>query len=121
MGTWTGLLSDPIIVVIALVIGTFGEIAKRAVKAKAGDKGWRGVYYVTLPAHPVLVGGLVGLIPWLPIPEGLTKDGYEFAGRLATGLLGGILCKIGYDIIVSTAKRMLGQSAARESTPPDGR
>jgi hypothetical protein len=121
MGIWSELLWNPIIVVIAFVIGTLGEIAKRAVKAKAGDKGWRGVYYVTLPAHPVLVGALVGLIPWLPIPEALTKEGFEFAGRLATGLLGGILCKIGYDILVSTAKRMLGQGAARESNPPDGR
>lgn len=117
---WTALLSNPTIIVLALVIGTLGEVTKRLVKAKAGDKGWRGVYYVTLPAHPMIVGALIGLVPWLPIPEGLVKEGYEFAGRLGTGLLAGAVCKIGYDGIVATARRMLGQGTARESAPPNG-
>jgi len=123
MVNWQALISNPTIVIIAFVIGTGGEVAKRAVNAKAGDAGWKGVYYVTMPAHPILVGALIGLIPWLPIPEALTKEGYEFAGRLGTGVLSGVLCKIGYDVLVSTAKRLLGQGAARvaavaASTPP---
>lgn len=119
---WSTLLQSPIIVIMALVIGTLGEVSKRVISAKAGDKGWRGVYYVTLPAHPVILGALIGLIPWLPIPEQLTKEGYEFAGRLGTGILSGVVCKVGYDMIISTVRRMMGQGAAREaretSTPP---
>lgn len=117
---WSALLQSPIIVIIALVIGTGGEVAKRTVKAKAGDTGWKGVYYVTIPAHPVLVGILIGLIPWLPIPEQLTKEGYEFFGRLGTGILGGVVCKVGYDLIISTVRRLLGQKDARTgaSDPP---
>lgn len=118
MGVWTDLLLNPIVVVLALALGTAGEIAKRVIKAKAGDTGWRGVYYVTLPAHPVIAGALIGLAPWLPVPDALSKEGFEVAGRLATGILAGVVCKVGYDGLVSTARRMLGQPAARASSPP---
>lgn len=129
MGVWTDLLANPTIIVLALTLGTLGEIAKRVIKAKAGDRGWRGVYYVTLPAHPVLAGLLIGLAagcaalagyPVLPIPDGLSKEGFEFAGALGTGTLAGVVCKVGYDGIVATAKRLLGQPAARASSPPPG-
>lgn len=117
---WSTLLQSPIIIILALVIGTFGEVAKRTIKANAGDKGWKGVYYVTLPAHPVIIGLLIGLIPFLPVPDQLTKEGHEFAGRLGTGALAGVVCKVGYDLIVSTVRRMLGQAGARTggSNPP---
>lgn len=119
---WSTLLQSPIIIILALVIGTMGEVSKRMISAKAGDKGWKGVYYVTLPAHPVIIGGLFGLIPWLPIPDELVKEGYEFAGRLGTGVLSGVVCKVGYDLIISTVRRMMSQGAARAesgaSTPP---
>lgn len=122
MQFWTDLLLNPIIVVAALVIGTIGEVVKRVIKAQAGDHGWRGVYYVTLPAHPVIMGALLGLVPWLPIPDMLTKEGYEFAGRLGTYILAGVVCKVGYDSIISTVRRQLGQDDARReratSTPP---
>jgi hypothetical protein len=119
MTDWTALLSSPIVVVLALVIGTFGEVSKRLVRAKAGDKGWKGVYYVTLPAHPVVAGILFGLVPWLPIPDGLVKEGHEFAGRLGTGALAGIACKIGYDGIVSTAKRYMGNAGSAAQRAPE--
>lgn len=35
---------------------------------KAGRKGWRGVFYVTMWAHPLVVGALLGLVPSLPAP-----------------------------------------------------
>lgn len=117
---WSALLQSPVIIILALVIGTLGEVSKRMVSAKAGDKGWKGVYYVTLPAHPVIMGALLGLIPWLPIPGELMKEGYEFAGRLGAGILSGVVCKVGYDMIISTVRRMMGQKGARDgtSTPP---
>lgn len=117
---WGQLLQSPIVIIIALVIGTLGEVSKRAISAKAGDKGWKGVYYVTLPAHPVIMGALIGFFPWLPVPDELTKEGYEFAGRLGTGILSGVVCKVGYDMIISTVRRMMGQKGARDgnSAPP---
>lgn len=111
MGNWIDLLSSPIIIVIALALGTLGEVAKRVVKADEASTGWRRAYYITLPAHPVLMGLAIGLFPWLPIPDGLVKEGFEAAGRLFTGILGGVVCKVGYDGIVATAKRLLGQPA----------
>lgn len=123
MQFWYDILVSPTIVITALIIGTFGEITKRLVSAKAGDKGWRGVWYVTLPAHPVIIGLLLGLIPWLPVPEALTKEGYEFAGRLGTYALAGVVCKLGYDTIISTMRRQIGQGPARAATiapPPPG-
>lgn len=116
MQFWTDLILNPIIIITALIIGTLGEVMKRLVSAKAGDRGLRGFFYVTLPAHPVIVGSLLGLIPWLPVPDSLQKDGYEFATRLGTYALAGLVCKLGYDSIVSTGKRLLGQDAARTET-----
>lgn len=69
--------------------------------------GWRRLYHVTLPAHPVILGVLLGFIPWLPPAEGLTKVGYEMAGRVGTYALAGVVCKISYDTLVSTVKRAI--------------
>lgn len=112
MEFWSDVLLSPIIIITALVIGTAGEVTKRLVRAKAGDKGWKGVFHVTLPAHPVIVGLLIGFIPWLPSVDALTKEGFELAGRVGTYALAGVLCKIGYDTLVSTVQRALRQKAA---------
>lgn len=129
MEFWIGVLTSPIVIIAALVIGTLGEILNRLVNAKKGDTGWRGVYYVTLPAHPVVVGVLLGFVPWLPSVEGLSKDGYDLAARVGTYALAGIVCKTGYDTLISTAKRLLqsklasvdvGGSASKPPTPPGG-
>lgn len=100
------LVLNPTVMIAALAIGTFGEVTKNLVGAKRGDKGWRGVFYVTLPAHPVLAGMLVGLIPWLPPIDALVKEGYEAAARFGTYTLAGIVCKLSYDSFVSTSKRI---------------
>lgn len=99
------LVLNPQVLITSLAIGTLLEIAKPLINAKPGDKGWRGVFYVTLPAHAVLVGALLGCIPWLPPLESLIKPGYENVGRFATYLLAGIVCKLGYDSFISTTKR----------------
>lgn len=68
---------------------------------------WRKVYFVTLPAHPVIVGTLLGFIPFLPPAEQLSKPGYELAARVGTYCLAGVVCKIGYDTMVSTVLRAI--------------
>lgn len=111
---WLALVLSPAVIVTALIIGTMGEVAKRAINAKKGDTGWRGVYYVTLPAHPVVVGALLGFVPMLPVATPLAVEGYDGAARLATYLLAGFVCKVGYDLLVATLRRALGQKEARE-------
>lgn len=100
------LVLNPTVIIAALSIGAIGEVVKRLVRAKEGDKGWRGVFYVTLPAHAVVAGMLIGLIPWLPPIDALVKEGYEAAGRFGTYTLAGIVCKLGYDSFISTSKRI---------------
>ena len=59
-------------VVMALAIAVAGEVIKRLIIPKGNPSklpGWRGVYRVTLPLHPLLVGFLVGLLFPLPLPE----------------------------------------------------
>lgn len=109
MQFWTDLLTSPTIIIAALIIGTMGEVAKKLVNAKGGDRGWRGIYFVTLPAHPVIAGILMGCIPFLPPADALHKDGFDTASRIATYALAGVVCKIGYDSIISTIKRLIAQ------------
>lgn len=143
MGTLLELLSSPIILIAALVIGCLGEVAKRTINAKLLEKEviawrdrpisyrdnakseppppkpptWKIVWYTTLPAHPVVAGFLLGLIPWLPAVETLTKPGFEFAAHLGTYTFAGVVAKVGYDTLVSTVKRMIRQKADEPATP----
>ena len=55
----------------------------------------------------MILGILIGFIPWLPPADGLVKHGYELASRIGTYSLAGVLCKIGYDTLVSTVKRAI--------------
>lgn len=134
MQYWTDLLLSPPIIIAALIIGTLGEVTKRLVLGANKERqkaatGWRRIYYVTLPAHPVVAGALIGLIPWLPPAESLEKEGYELAARVGTYCLAGIVCKIGYDTMVSTILRAIqsrgapggdagGGSSSTPSEPP---
>jgi len=134
MEFWTDIITSPPVVIAALIIGTLGEVTKRIVlgsdktrrqasrsqgpyrtpKArKVSEKSalWRRIYYVTLPAHPVIAGCLLGLIPWLPSASPLEKEGFEFASRLGTYALAGVLCKVGYDTMVATIRRFIVQRA----------
>lgn len=58
--------------VVALCLGITGEVVKRLVIPKENPKvltGWRGVFRVTLPLHPAVVGLLLGLMPFMPCPD----------------------------------------------------
>ncbi len=122
MSVWLDIVLNPTVLIAALVIGTLGEVVKRAVLGKGqrleAATGWRRWYSVTLPAQPVVVGLLLGLIPWLPAVDALTKPGYEFAGRLATYALSGVVCKVSYDTIIATLRRALRSSGSPDSMPP---
>ena len=57
---------------VALIIAVVGEVIKGLVlgddKATTGS-GWRSVYKKTLPLHPVIVGGLLGVYLSVLVPE----------------------------------------------------
>jgi hypothetical protein len=136
MELWTELFMSPIILIAALVIGTVGEAIKRAADSKqieidvvafhhnsksgVAPAMWKRIFYYTLPAHPVFAGFALGFVPWLPAVEALSKPGYDLAAHVGTYSLAGILCKIGYDVIVSTLKRALkkGLPGGRSTPPP---
>jgi len=100
----------PALWVTAIVIGMLGEVAKKLVRAKAGDKGWRGVYYATYRAHAIVVGAGIGALSCagidLPVGEGFA----EGAGPVLYYACSGALAMIGYDAIVKTIRKTLGGS-----------
>lgn len=137
MQFWYNLLSSPIVLISAILMGSFGEISKRAINSKKIEEEvvayrdrdivsgvpaprapelWKRVYYFSLPSHPVLIGVALGFVPWLPVAESLTKEGYDLAGRIGTYVVAGVYCKVGYDTFISTAKRMV-RTKASEMAP----
>src|SRR3990172_296579 len=69
--------------------------------SKAGRPGWRGVVYVTLWAHPILAGMLVGLIPGMPSPAFM---GDALAGSVFWYALAGVFSSTLYDAVSSFIK-----------------
>lgn len=103
LSTW---LAHPALWATVIAIGLAGEGVKRLVGPTAGKKGWRGVYEVTMFAHPMLVGAAIGLIPGLPRPASF---GTEMAGGVLFYLSGGVLAVIGYDVIKRGVVKALGR------------
>lgn len=54
---------------------------------KAGCAGWRGVFYVTLWAHPIVAGAIVGYYVQIPMPIGLGES--DVARSMWFALAGG--------------------------------
>lgn len=82
---------------------------------KAGHKGWKGVYYVTLWAQPIAVGALIGWPKWLPAPEFMGK---ETAGRVLWYALAGIFSSTAYDAVASVIKQKAAIREKRAGGPP---
>lgn len=109
------VLSDwafhPALWATVIAIGLAGEGVKRIVGPTGGKRGWRGVFEVTMFAHPMLVGAAIGLIPGLPRPESF---GTETAGGVLFYLSGGVLAVIAYDAVkrglLAAIKRFGGAS-----------
>lgn len=85
---------------------------------KAGWPGWRGLFYRTMWAHPVIIGALLGLAPWLPAPEAM---GSSHAGRVLWYALSGLLSSTLYDAIQSHIKHKFAVEERKAGTlPPPG-
>lgn len=99
-------ISHPALWATVIAIGMAGEGVKRIVGPTAGKRGWRGVFEVTMFAHPMLVGAAIGFIPGLPRPPSF---GDEVAGGVLFYLSGGVLAVIGYDIVKRGIMRALAR------------
>ena len=77
---------------------------------KAGRKGWRGVFYVTMWAHPIVVGALLGIGPWLPAPAFM---GDAFLGRMVWYALAGVFSTTAYDGVSLLIKHRTGLKDAK--------
>jgi hypothetical protein len=101
-------------VAVSCLLSAIGQGINRWVfgdKPKAGRQGWRGVWYVTLWAHPILAGGLLGwCVPSLHVPPGM---GEGAAGRVIWYALAGAIAPAVY----SAVRGVLKQRAALASVP----
>ncbi|MCK4718297.1 MAG: hypothetical protein KAT70_06475 [Thermoplasmata archaeon] len=103
-----GLIEFASMLVVGALLAAIGKGVTRNVfgsEPKAGRKGWRGVFYVTLWAHPILAGALLGLPAWLPAP---TFMGDHLLGRVLWYALAGVFSSTAYDAIASLVKQRAG-------------
>lgn len=63
-------------VIVSLAVYTGGEATKRAIRvfvpentAEANQPRWYKLWWATIRWHPILVGGLFGLVPSIPSPQ----------------------------------------------------
>jgi hypothetical protein len=104
-----------ILIVAPFLIGFAGEIVKKWVNAKAGDPGFKGLYYVTYKGHALVVGALLGLAMWAgkgPVPAlfhyavGDVSEAGIGGYVLAYAFSGGV-AMVAYSTIVGTIKNSI--------------
>jgi hypothetical protein len=81
---------------------------------KAGRRGWRGVFYVTMWAHPLLAGAVLGHgLESLPAPD-FMGDGS--AGRVIWYALSGVFSHSCYDLFSNMIKHQKAKAEWREQS-----
>lgn len=98
---------------ISMVIGMTGQVMKQLIGAKAGDTGWRGVYFVTFRAHALVAGAALTAGLWylgLPLPAAL---GTELGGAIAHGLFAGMLAMVAYDVLYKGVRAVVQHRLAQ--------
>ena len=98
--------------VVSLLLGVTGAVVRRAVILPTDlhpTRGWRGLYYVTMPLHPAAVGGLLGTIASMPCPEAICTD---TTSRVLYYAAAGMLSSYVYAAVKHIAKARL-----KEDTP----
>ena len=98
--------------IVPLLIGVSGGVARNLVlrgdPPPGGWKGWRRVYWATMPLHALGVGAWLGFIGHkygLPVPAAF---GTSEAGAILAYTASGGVSVVGYDAIVKTLRRFLG-------------
>jgi hypothetical protein len=98
--------------VVPFIIGMCGQVVRtlflKGPIPSGGWKGWRRVYWTTLPLHALAMGMWVGFIGHkygLPVPS---VFGHSEAGTMLAYTTSGGVSVVAYDAIVKTLKRTLG-------------
>lgn len=97
---------------VGALLAVIGQVAKRLVFKSgktAGSIGWRGVYYVTMPLHAILVGIAIGASNMLPAPRFL---GDRLLGKVIWYALAGAIAPMCF----SAVQNILKQKAARNES-----
>jgi len=115
--------------VVPFIIGMCGQVARNIVlgnkrRESDGHVGWRRIYWATLPLHALAVGAWTGLIGHkygLPVPAVFGKT---LAGSMLAYTTSGGVSVVGYDAIVKTLRRILGnyklpEEQRKHLPPPD--
>lgn len=108
----TDTLMHPALWLAALAIGLGGEVAKKLTGAKAGDRGWRGVFFVTLPVHAPIIGALLGIAAvalngWLGLAAPTSEAFADGLGPVLFFCGAGVLASLCYVSIVRVIKRAI--------------
>lgn len=72
------LLSHWAFVAVAVILALVGQVVKTLVvgsNKKQELVGWKDVFVKTMPLHPVVAGGILGLVLDAAIPESLVTGG----------------------------------------------
>lgn len=105
------LLSHWPLLVVAFILGVIGDVMKRLVIPKGNPpvlKGWRGVFRVTLPLHPVLAGAALGLLAGMPCPENFCTNA---TSRMLYFAAAGVFSSYVYGFAKHVARERLGANS----------
>lgn len=115
-------------VAVALILGLVGEVIKSVVvgddKEAAKKIRWKSLFIKTLPLHPVVIGGLLGVVLFATLPEVIAVGGlmgsvlyFAASGALSTWLysaLKGLAPKL-----TKAAQKFLTDKVKNGSKPSD--
>ena len=98
---------------IFLVTGAIFQAAKTSIGAKAGDKGFKGVWYVWGRTFLFPIGMLLGWLASLMSIPAPAAFGEAPGAHILAGLLAAALAGFAYNQIVGVIKRRLEHKAAK--------
>jgi hypothetical protein len=116
--TWQDLVGFVAVGAFLAVIGKGVSTLVFGGATRAGESGWRGVYYVTMWLHPVLTGGLLGAFTTLPAPTGM---GSGLAGKVIWYALAGGFSPALYSAVRSVIKQRIAREEISNSMRPPAR
>lgn len=109
-----------------IVLAYVGEVVKKRFLTKQAARANKVVMQIrkAFPLFPLLVGGLWGLIPAMPVAPGFTTG---WLGGLSQGLLAGVLSIVAYDVWKTWAKdhgydpELIKQDSLEPPDPSNGK
>lgn len=103
--------------VVSVVLAISGEVAKRLIipRGPSGLRGWRYVWYATLPLHAPCIGFVLGCMPFMPCPRAICTSWITRALYYAGS---GVLSSYVFAAMKHIAKEKLGSDAPGASQVP---